>query len=115
MVSDNARTVSVWAKTSDVSGSLLAWGSNGNGRFWDFDIINGNLGLRVNNGRLETSQSINSNTWRHLAVVYPSAAEVLDDVVLYIDGLAQTRTLSGNPAIDTGDDTDLPSEQIKCK
>ena len=95
MVSDNARTVSVWAKTSDVSGSLLAWGSNGNGRFWDFDIINGNLGLRVNNGRLETSQSINSNTWRHLAVVYPSAAEVLDDVVLYIDGLARPELYQG--------------------
>ena len=85
----------------------MAWGSNGGGRFWDFDIINGNLGLRVNNGRLETAQSVNNNAWRHLAVVFPSAAEVLDDVVLYVDGIAQARTLSANPVIDTGDENDL--------
>ena len=107
VIGDKARTVSVWAKTNDTAGSLLAWGSNGGGRFWDFDIINGNLGLRVNNGRLETVQSVNNNAWRHLAVVFPSAAEVLDDVVLYVDGIPQARTLSANPVIDTGDENDL--------
>jgi hypothetical protein len=108
IVDDKARTVSAWLKTNDIEGSILSWGNNtGNGKLWDLSVVGGNLGIKVGGGSLVSSQSVNNNQWQHVAVVFPSSSEYLEDLVMYINGDLQAVTATGNPLISTGDNLDL--------
>ena len=104
---DKPRSLSIWVNTSENEGSILSWGDNGNGNLWELEIIDGKFGLRVGGGRLEGIQSVNDGSWHQLAVVFPSAAQVLNDVILFVDGDVYSRNIYGNPTINTGEDFDM--------
>ena len=107
IVNEKERTTSLWVKTTDSEGSLIRWGSAGTGRLWELEIVGGTLNLDAGNARLESNTQINDGNWHHLAVVLPSSAERLGDVVLYVDGSIESVNSTGNPLILTGDDYDL--------
>ena len=101
------RSLSIWVNTSDNEGSILSWGDNGDGNLWELEIIDGKFGLRVGGGRLEGLHSVNDGNWHQLAVVFPSATQVLNDVILFVDGEVYSRNNYGNPVINTGEEFDL--------
>ena len=111
IVDDKARTISLWMKSNDLSGTITSWGQNGNGQLWEVEIINGKLGLNVGGGRTETISTLN-DAWHHVAVVFPSSADSLSDVVIYIDGIVQAVTSTNDREIATAEANDLLIVQI---
>ncbi|MGC6486298.1 MAG: LamG-like jellyroll fold domain-containing protein [Planctomycetota bacterium] len=102
-----ARTVSVWARTSAASGIVtpLTLGTNGFGSKWDMDIDASNGGvleLGVGAGRT-TGQgpALNDGQWHMMTAVLPAGATNLGQVRLYVDG-AFAYSNSGTRVINTG-------------
>ena len=81
IVGDKSRTVTAWIKTSDENGSILSWGAcNGNGELWDLAVIDGNLAIDVGGGALVSNVSVNDNQSHHVAAVFPSSSQHLEDI-----------------------------------
>ena len=102
-----ARTVSVWARTTAASGIVtpLTLGTNGFGSKWDMDIDASNGGvleLGVGAGRT-TGQgpALNDGQWHMMTAVLPAGATNLGQVRLYVDG-AFAYSNSGTRVINTG-------------
>ena len=81
-----ARTVSLWMKSVDSSGSIIGWGDNAN--HWDLSwdeqggrVALGNGGVRKGNG------SPLSGHWHHLLISYPGAGADLNKTRIYWDGV----------------------------
>ena len=102
-----ARTVSVWARTTASSGLVtpLAFGTNpGNGTKWDMDIDCANGGvleLGISGGRTTGSgPAVNDGQWHMLTAVLPTGATNLSQVRLFVDGVFAYSN-SGNQTVNT--------------
>ncbi len=107
VTASQARTVSVWARTTAGSGIVtpLTLGTNGFGSKWDMDIDASNGGvleLGVGAGRT-TGQgpALNDGQWHMMTAVLPAGATNLGQVRLYVDG-AFAYSNSGTRVINTG-------------
>lgn len=88
------RTVTAWIKTTNAGTrkTIVSWGQNVSGGMFNVMVENGNI--RVEGGTCNvqnddsTVQSLDNNTWRHIAVTYnPTDGDKVKDIKLYIDGI----------------------------
>jgi hypothetical protein len=91
------RTVSVWLKTAAGTGvtTPLAMGRNATGAKWDIDIDHASGGvieLGISGARTNGAGStpVNDGAWHHVAMVLPAGGDSLDEVKIYVDGVAIT-------------------------
>ncbi len=102
-----ARTVSVWARTTATTGIVtpFAFGTNpGNGTKWDMDIDCANGGvfeLGISGGRtVGQGPAVNDGQWHMLTTVLPAGATTLGQVRLVVEGVL-AYTNSGTQTINT--------------
>ena len=96
-----ARTMEAWINTTEIATTntlIMSWGINANQQKWDVRINNGNNALRIEfaGGGLNGNTVINDGQWHHIAVVVPSTATSLNDVLLYVDGEIESMTSGGS-------------------
>ena len=107
VTNDEPRTVSLWMRSVDSGGPLLAWGSNTD-RWeisWDdqgVKLVNGSGGVRYGYGALIANQ------WHHLLISYPGNGADINGTRMYWDGsLVDMPASSVNGVVSTGADNDL--------
>ena len=99
-----ARTMEAWINTSSNTHQttlILSWGVNSPQQKWDMRINGGKLRIEFNGGGLNGSTTINDGQWHHVAIVVPSTAGSLNDVLLYVDGVEETTSGGSGNAINT--------------
>ena len=84
----NETTISAWVKTSsDSDQQILAWGHTDSNHTIEFKVSDGKLVYAEWDGssrsRLQSESTVNSNDWRHVAVVVYG-----DSAQFFIDGIA---------------------------
>ena len=92
---NNPRSVSMWMKSSDLTGGLLGWGSASN--HW-------NLAWNSTGPRIETNASfyeqgifsLNDNQWHHVAFSYNGLSNDLNSTKIYVDGRVVDAPASSN-------------------
>ncbi|MFN3168625.1 MAG: LamG-like jellyroll fold domain-containing protein [Phycisphaeraceae bacterium] len=105
------RTVATWIKVdpTDIgSTTLVEWGENANGNRWSFRInysgqgLVGGIRTEVQGGFNITDGAVNDGEWHHVAAVLvdDGSPDVLE-VLMYIDGVLQGSSGSGDEPIDT--------------
>jgi hypothetical protein len=91
---------SCWIKSSSAAGITIAneYLSTGNQRGWAFQVTSGGkLSLIIsgdgstNTGTVTSTDSVNDNTWKHVAFVYSAST-----VTLYINGAVAASGLTGS-------------------
>jgi hypothetical protein len=109
----NARTVAAWVKLDSVgqSTTIMEWGTNVNGVRWAFRInsaaTNGTVGglrVEVAGDFVVSDGAVGLNGWHHVAATFvDDGSPVVEDALLYIDGVLQGQSNSGgnSPAINT--------------
>lgn len=99
---DDRRTIAFWMRANPVqsgNATMLSQGfSTQNGQRFDLRLQNGLLRLEIGGGFQRAEDVLlNDDCWHHIAVVVPEAEAVMQDVILYIDGVEQTNIeYSGN-------------------
>ena len=94
VVGDKPRTLSFWVKTSSLNGSLVNWGTSGDGTDWQVALNNGTIHLDVGSSRLTGTTVLNNNLWYHISLVLPDGAGSAKDVFVYIDGNKESTTFA---------------------
>jgi len=82
---------------------ILSWGNGVNGQKWIFRVqIDGKLAMAVWGGYIQGSISVVDGQWHHVAaVLVDDGSPSVDEIRLYVDGIAQTGTYNTTQAIDT--------------
>jgi hypothetical protein len=97
------RTVSLWVKTSAAKvQELVQWGSDATGQLWLTRIqANGTVLVAVYGGGVYSTAVVTDGQWHHIAVVLDDGQTNSSLIRLYVDGLLDTRNLSGSCTIST--------------
>ncbi len=103
----SAVTVTAWINTtSTVIGTIVGWGANGSGQRFGFLIDDGRIRIEHAGGNLQGDTNVNDGAWHHVAVTVQESATIsYPEVILYVDGIDDTR-----PATDP-DAFNLTAEQ----
>jgi len=106
-----ARTCSAWIKTDAAPANMviLNWGANAAGQQWLMGVFStGELGVYTGGPLIKANAIVTDGRWHHVAaVLHDDGSPTLDEVKLYIDGIAQPVTFTGSQAIETAFDTDV--------
>lgn len=107
---DNARSVRLWAATTETSNrTIVSWGYGfgSSGARWEFRIDNtgGLLRTEVNGGFVTTSDSISGGDWKHVVQTLPGGD--VTDTKHYVDGTLSSVSSSSTQAIGTDQDQPL--------
>ena len=98
VLGSSAVTVTAWIKTiSTDTGAIVGWGPNVAGQRFGFRVDGGRLRAEHHGGNVQGDSLVNDNDWHHVAVTVQENATIsYPDVILYLDGMDDTR-----PTIDT--------------
>lgn len=104
------RSVTAWINTSS-AGSILSWGSVGNGQGWNVCVdSSGSLKVDINSDSVYGNTSVFGGGWHHIAVTWQGdATPCLEDIRLYVDGELQSNQGIASPPVpvNTGSDADV--------
>lgn len=115
------RTVSLWVKPVAAATGVttpLGFGRNTAGGKWDIDIDHTNGGvveLGISGGRTNGagSTSVTDGAWHHITMVLPEGGDTLDDVVIYVDGVAIASTAAAEAINTLGENANQTSTERK--
>ncbi|HML74453.1 MAG TPA: GLUG motif-containing protein [Anaerohalosphaeraceae bacterium] len=101
-----SRTCTAWIKAT-ASGNvptILSWGNEANGQKWIVRVQGGGkLAVAVWGGYIQGSTLVVDGQWHHVAaVLVDDGSPSVNEIKLYVDGVAQTVTYDTTQAIDTG-------------
>ena len=81
----NARTISLWVKSSQTSGGFMGWGTSGD--FWNFGWNPTGPQVQIGGGAVEQGLfNLSDDQWHHLAVSFPGTSSDLNETKLFVDG-----------------------------
>ena len=105
----NAVTVTAWINTtSTVTGTIVGWGPNVDGQRFGFRVNNGRIRMEVSGGNLQADSNVNDGGWHHVAVTVQENATIsYPDVILWLDGLDDTRPSTDPDAFNLTADQDV--------
>jgi hypothetical protein len=106
-----SRTCCAWIKTSGASTNtvIMDWGSTAAGQKWLFGIFtSGKLTLYTWAPYIETNMIVTDGQWHHVAAVLDDdGTPDVSEIMLYVDGVLQTVTVSASQAINTASASDV--------
>jgi hypothetical protein len=105
----NSRTCTAWIKTTTLSREIVNWGKAVTGQKWIIRTSEtGSLRAEVANGYIYGTTTVADGQWHHIAVVLQNdGTPDIADVVLYVDGVAESSVVYSSRAIDTTDIQDV--------
>jgi hypothetical protein len=105
----SAVTVTAWINTtSTVTGTIAGWGPNVDGQRFDFRINENRLRIEHGGGNLQGNSNVNDSKWHHVAVTLQDNATIsYPDVILYVDGIDDTRPSTDPAAFNLTADQDV--------
>ncbi len=105
----SAVTVAAWVNTtSTVTGTIAGWGSNVNGQRFGFRIDENRLRIENAGGSVQGDTDVNDGSWHHVAVTVQENATIsYPDVILYVNGIDDTRPSEDSDAFNLTADQDV--------
>lgn len=99
-----SRTVAAWIKTTANNAPIVGWGPKSPGEKWIFLVHGtGQLRVEVEGGFIVGNTIVNDGQWHHVACTFADdGSPDVTEVKLYVDGQAQTPTVSGSQTVNTG-------------
>jgi len=93
ILGSSAVTVTAWVKTvSTDTGAIVGWGPNVAGERFGFRLDVGRLRLEHQGGNVQGDTLVIDGAWHHVAVTVQENATIsYPDVILYLDGMDDTR------------------------
>ena len=88
----NAVTVTAWINTTSITGTIVGWGPNIDGQRFGFRINENRIRMEHDGGNVQGDSNVNDGQWHHVAVTVQASATIsYPDVILYVDGIDDTR------------------------
>ena len=89
----NAVTVTAWINTTTTgTGTIVGWGPNASGERFGFRVNADRLRIEHAGGNVQGDTRVNDSGWHHVAVMVQASATIsYPDVILYVDGIDDTR------------------------
>jgi hypothetical protein len=105
----NAVTVTAWINTTATeTGTIVGWGPTVDGQRFGFRVNDGRLRMEVSGGNLQADSNVNDGGWHHVAVTVQENATIsYPDVILYVDGIDDTRPGTDPEAFNLTADQDV--------
>ncbi|MHC4596630.1 MAG: LamG domain-containing protein, partial [Planctomycetota bacterium] len=105
----NAATVTAWINTAATgTGAIVGWGSNVAGQRFGFRVNAGRLRMEHHGGNVQGDTSMNDGQWHHVVVAVQASATIsYPDVILYVDGVDDTRASTDPDAFNLTADQDV--------
>lgn len=88
------RTVEAWIQTTDSGAQhIVGWGQLETGKRFDLRLQDSFLRLESEDGPIiALNTNLNDGEWHHVAVVVPVGAIIINDVLMYVDGVLKPHT-----------------------
>ena len=101
-----ARSVTVWIKTTATNAAIVSWGENVAGQKWGFRVqdtngTNGAIRVEINGGYVVGSTPVNDGNWHFVAFVLPEGGAQVLDVDLFVDGRLERKSAVNPQALNT--------------
>ncbi|MHC4500718.1 MAG: LamG domain-containing protein, partial [Planctomycetota bacterium] len=104
----NAVTVTAWINTTTVTGTIVGWGPNVDGQRFGFRINDDRIRIEHAGGNVQGNSNITDGQWHHVAVTVQAGATIsYPDVILYVDGIDDTRATTDPDAFNLTADQDV--------
>ncbi|MBA7632253.1 hypothetical protein ES703_39796 [subsurface metagenome] len=105
----NAVTVTAWINTtSTVTGTIVGWGPNVDGQRFGFRIDENRLRIENAGGNVQGDSDVTDGGWHHVAVTVQENVTIsYPDVILYVDGIDDTRPSEDPDAFNLAADQDV--------
>ena len=105
----NAVTVTAWINTTATeTGTIVGWGPDVDGQRFGFRVNDGRLRMEVSGGNLQADSNVNDGGWHHVTVTVQENATIsYPDVILYVDGVDDTRPGTDPEALNLTADQDV--------
>jgi len=109
ILGSNAVTVTAWINTtSTVTGAIVGWGPNVRDQRFGFRVDAGRLRVEHHGGNVQGDSNVNDGVWHHVAVTVQENATIsYPDVILYVDGIDDTRPSEDPDAFNLTADQDV--------
>ncbi|MHC4683597.1 MAG: LamG-like jellyroll fold domain-containing protein [Planctomycetota bacterium] len=105
----NAVTVTAWINTTAIeTGTIVGWGPNVDGQRFGFRIDDNRLRMEVSGGNVQADSNVNDGGWHHVTVTVQENATIsYPDVILYVDGIDDTRATEDPEVLNLTADQDV--------
>jgi len=109
ILGSNAVTVTAWINTtSTATGTIVGWGPNVEGQRFCFRVNSGRLRIEHQGGNVQGDSNVNDGGWHHVAVTVKENATIsYPDVILYLEGIDDTRPSTDSDAFNLTADQDV--------
>jgi hypothetical protein len=89
----NAVTVTAWINTTNTeTGAIVGWGPSVDGQRFGFRIDDDRMRIEHAGGNVQGDSTVNDGKWHHVAVTVQEGVTIsYPDVILYVDGIDDTR------------------------
>ena len=96
----SAVTVTAWVNTTTTgTGTIVGWGPNVAGQRFGFRINDDRTRMEHQGGNVQGDSNVNDGQWHHVAVTVQASATIsYPDVILYVDGIDDTRATTDSDA-----------------
>ena len=114
ILGSSAVTVTAWIKTSSTdTGAIVGWGPNVARQRFGFRVDVGRLRVEHHGGNVQGDSNVNDGGWHHIAVTVQENATIsYPDVIIYVDGIDDTRPSEDPDAFNLTADQDV---RIGCR
>jgi hypothetical protein len=105
----NAVSASAWINTTTmVTGTIVGWGPNIDGQRFGFRVNADRIRMENAGGNVQGDSNITDGQWHHVAVTVQASATIsYPDVILYVDGIDDTRVTTDPDAFNLTADQDV--------
>ena len=109
ILGSKAVTVSAWINTTSTeTGEIVGWGPNVSGERFCFRVNSNRLRVEHGGGSVQGDSNVNDGWWHHVAMrVKENATISYPDVILYVDGIDDTRPSTDSDAFNLTADQDV--------
>jgi hypothetical protein len=109
ILGSKAVTVSAWINTTSTeTGTIVGWGPNVEGQRFCFRVNSGRLRVEHQGGNIQGDSNVIDGRWRHVAVTVKENATIsYPDVILYLEGIDDTRPSTDPYAFNLAADKDV--------
>jgi hypothetical protein len=105
----SAVTVTAWINTTATeTGTIVGWGPNVDGQRFGFRVNEDRIRMEHAGGNVQGDSRVNDGGWYHVAVTVQASATIsYPDVILYVDGIDDTRASTDLDAFNLTADQDV--------